>query len=163
MNKLIVILGIFIILNFFISCPTTSNAMGEQSIVDSRYIPMVDIYNVLKDNFTDYEIMLEEKPESSSFMIYPPIGKKIVKAHYYISMVSENYKIHIQNGINEYGELTDIFIIYYINTKDAHDARERINKLNEPMEKMKLCLINNFNDIIKNENFIQKFKPLPFY
>jgi len=159
MIRIKITFGLFLLSIFLYSCWTSPDSMGEITVENSRYISMVDIYNVLKNNFSDYIIELKEIPEDSSFMIFPYWGKRVVKTHYHINMDSEKYSIIIQNGHNVYGELTDIYIDFYLKGQNAH---ERLNELNEPMEKMKFCLNKNFTDIIKKENISQKFKPEPY-
>jgi len=159
MIRIKITFSLFLLSILLCSCWTSPNSMGEISIENSRHISMVDIYNVLKDNFTDYIIELKEIPEDSSFMIFPYWGKRVIKAHYQINMDSEKLGIFIQNGHNVYGELTDIYIDFHIKGKNAH---ERLNELNEPMEKMKICLSGNFPDTIKNENILLRFKPEPY-
>ena len=154
-NVLVIILSIS-----FYSCWTISrNGMGEQKL-DNIILPMDDIYNVLVDNFPDYNIRLDYTPGSSSFMIFPRWGRVYSQARHSIYMYSDNYSIIIQYSGVPHEEFTGILIWYYLKGENIY---ERIDELREPMEKIKQCLINNFSEYLTNDDFIEQFMPLPIH
>jgi hypothetical protein len=136
----------------------TKNGMGIQSIKDET-LSIMDIYEVLKNNLSGYEIQLHYTPESSSYMLFPKIGRTYTKEHYSIFLNNENFNIIIQYSIDEFGEFKGIHFDYYVKGGNAH---ERVNELNEPMYKIKSILVNNFSGL-KEENFSKIFQPIPIH
>jgi hypothetical protein len=136
----------------------TKNSMGIQSIKNET-LSMVDIYEVLKNNLSDYEIQLHYTPENSSYMLFPKIGWIYTKEHYSIFLTNENFSIIIQHSIDAFGDFKGIHLDYYIRGGNVH---ERVNELYEPMAKIKSILCNNFSEL-KEENFTEKFQPIPIH
>ena len=141
----------------------TKNGMGVQSFGNVD-ISMLEIYNVLKINFPEYNIELTEVSESSSYMIFPRMGRVYVKPHHYIRIRSEKYNIFIQYQINEvnaidsYATFPGIYLHYYLRGENIY---ERIDELKEPMENIKRCLMNNFSELLIESNFSERFQPIP--
>jgi hypothetical protein len=123
--------------------------MGTHSIKD-HYIPTIEIFNFIENYFSEYEIELLDYNIDG-------LNRK------YIVMVSNEYLIDIHNGYWE-GELVGLYIDYYLNYDIKGEGEQgRINRLKVPMDKMKLCLIQNFSEIIKTDDIVERFKPIPIH
>jgi len=151
----------------FFGCPLLNNVdgMGVQ-VYDNVDISMGDIYNVLKNYFFDFNIELEEIPESSSLMLFPPKGRIYVESHHIISMRSEKFFIIIQylidntNTINSYATFPGFYIDYYLSGDNKFGE---IDELKDPMSKIKNCLFSSFSELLTEDNFTERFQPLPIY
>ena len=122
---------------------------------------MVEIYNVLESQFPDYEKKLQPMPESSVFLMTPEWGRAYIPPHHSILMRSVETDILIQHDIQasiKNNPFIGMEIYYY---PRGENSRERLNELNNPMREMKQCLINNFPDLIKEDDFTETFYKAP--
>ena len=139
--------------------------MGVQQIAN-QHIPqtsMVQIYNVLKQELPNYTIELVPVPEDSTFMVIPEWGRAHVESHHYIGMRSSANDILIQYHVmpsNKKSPFVEIRISYYLNGENSHN---RLDELNEPMNKIKKILIDKSPEKIKEEDFTERFLPRPRY
>jgi hypothetical protein len=145
----------------FFGCLLLNNkpGMGIQ-YVNNGNISILEIYDILKDNFPEYNLKLSYHPESSSFQLFPKWGNIIVKERHSINMTSEKYFITFQYLIETNGTFSGISISYYLIGENIY---ERINELIEPMNNIKYCLINNFPDYLNENNIYEKFQPIPIH
>jgi hypothetical protein len=158
---------LFLSIFLFIGCILLNrkNGMGVQRF-DNASISMEEVSNVLEQYFPDYYIELVNVPESSSYMLLPKKGTVYVKSHHYISIRSEKYSITIQylidsvNTIDSYATFPGIFLNYYLLGDNIY---ERIDELKGPMENIKQCLLNNFPELLTENNFSEKFQPIPIH
>jgi hypothetical protein len=135
-------------------------------MITNQHIPqisMMQIYNVLKRDFPDYTMELVPVPEYSEFMVTPEWGRAYVEARHYIGMRSSANDILIQHQVspsNKRHPFVGVSISYYLNGKNRHG---RLDELKEPMEKIKKCLIDNFPEQLKEEDFTVRVRTMYWF
>jgi hypothetical protein len=132
------------------------NGRGEQTFEYINNLSIMEIYNVIRNNFFDYNVELFYLPESSSFQKEDRIY--IINRQMF-NLNSEKYRIYILQYSIDSDETNGIIYISY--SLKGENIYERIDELIEPMEKVKQCLFNNFPKNLNVNNFSEKFTPLP--
>ena len=155
--------------------------MGEQYFDNNgNNIVITDIYDIIKENFPNYNVYLidyisflsfpKREPllipekikkrivlpsaEIIPFGISPPIGY-LINSTFFIIMLSEYYYIIIQYT----SETKDNFSFeklllsyYYINQEKLNNNLEII------MKEIKYCLLNNFSGKLTDENILELYQ-----
>ena len=146
-------------------CGCLTPKMGIQQITNPHNIPtvsMVQIYNVIKHEFPDYRVELLPRPEISRFVLGPSAwGWVYIEPHHDIVMRSKENNILIQYQLRyskKESPFIGIDIWYFLKGENCHD---RSRELNEPMAKVKQCLIDNFPERITEDDFTETVRHMP--
>ena len=138
--------------------------MGMQRI-DSQHITresMVHIFNAMQRDFPNYKTELMTANKISVYNLDPSDwGRVEIDPYHYIVMSSKENDIFIEYVINystKINPFVGIRISYYLKGDNFH---ERLGELKNPMEKIKKSLIENFVEKINENNFSEKFLPIP--
>jgi len=161
-KNLIKILGNILLVTLLYSF--SKKEMGLQRI-ESQHITkesMLQIYNVIQRDFPNYKTELMTANKISVYNLDPSDwGRVEIDPYHYIVMSSKENDIFIEYVINystKINPFVGIRISYYLKGDNFH---ERLGELKNPMEKIKKSLIENFVEKINENNFSEKFLPIP--
>ena len=166
--KFIKLLYLFIIFLFFGCFYNNKNSKGIHYVNGYQYLvdinlQMDDIYNVLRNNFSEFSIQLNSVTEGSPGLLYFNWNISCALYFDYINMHSENYFISIGYFNDDNGIMEGIYLQYNLKGKDKYKRKDEYEKYKEPMEKIKKCLINNFSNVLEENNFYEIIFPIiPF-
>jgi hypothetical protein len=122
--------------------------MGIQTYVYENNISILDIYDILKNKFIEYEVILSNVSGSShqeSEIEYRLSNKMI-------DIISENFNIYICQYLTDSENKGKLEIIY-IHLEGTH-----VSIIYEPMERIKEYLLSNFSEYFIEEEYKQRIE-----
>ena len=126
--------------------------IGVQTFEYINNLSIMEIYNVLKNNSSDFSVELFYLPEN------PPLlkdDKIYVINRQMISLSSEKYRISIIQYLLNSEKTNGIIYLSYVLLKG-----ENVNELIEPMENIKQCLIYYFLEKLNLNSIYEELIPL---